>query len=70
MAVPNVRLEAIRYGEQPRPSLQVTLVTTDFSTLEQARRKLSQAGFALAEGSSEQANGLIVNELTLTAGKR
>ena len=69
-AVPNVRLETMRYSEQPRPTLQVTLVTPDFSTLELARRALSQAGFALAEGTSEQANGLIINELTLTAGRR
>lgn len=69
-AVPNVRLETMRYSDQPRPTLQVTLVTPDFSTLELARRALSQADFALAEGTSEQANGLIVNELTLTAGRR
>lgn len=59
------RLEEVSFTAQPSPSLKLSVATPGFSELEQLRRQLTEAGFRIDSGSSEQANGLIVNEMTL-----
>ncbi len=59
------RLEEVGFAAQPSPSLKLTVATPGFSELEQLRRQLTEAGFRIDSGSSEQTNGLIINEMTL-----
>ena len=60
------RLEELSYAALPNPSLKLVIATPGFSELEQLRSKLKAAGFRLSGGSSEQVNGFIRNEITLT----
>ena len=64
------RLEELSYVVQPVPSLNLIVATPGFSELESLRAAFTAAGFSLNGGSSEQINGVIRNEMTLTLGRR
>ena len=64
------RLEELSYVAQPVPSLNLIVATPGFSELENLRAAFTAAGFRLNGGSSEQINGVIRNEMTLTLGRR
>lgn len=60
------RMEEFNYVEEPVPSLKLIIVTPGFAELEKFRLALSQSGFQVSVGRSEQVNELIRNEITLT----
>lgn len=62
------RLEGFSYTAKPSPAFKMVVATPGFSELEQLRAGLSEAGFQLNGGSSEQIDGLILTEMTLSQG--
>lgn len=64
--VPDIRMEAMAFTGGRRATIDITLSARNFSALENARQRLSAAGFQVTEGKSEQSKELVLGRFTLT----